>query len=35
LPGVYADVVDLGYDIDGLLGMNFLDEFNFEVRMVE
>jgi len=30
------NVFDLGYeDIDGLLGMNFLSEFNFEVRSAE
>lgn len=31
-----VNVFDLGYeDIDGLLGMNFLSEFNFEVRSAE
>jgi predicted aspartyl protease len=31
-----VNVFDLGYeDIDGLLGMNFLSDFNFEVRSAE
>jgi predicted aspartyl protease len=30
------NVFDLGHDdIDGLLGMNFLSEFNFEIRPTE
>jgi len=32
VPDVRADVVDLGHDIDGVLGMNFLSDFNFEIR---
>jgi hypothetical protein len=32
---MYANVADLGHDIDGLLGMNFLSDFNFEIRMAE
>jgi len=29
-------VFDLGHtDIDGLLGMNFLSDFNFEIRPTE
>jgi predicted aspartyl protease len=35
VPHVHANVADLGYDIDGLLGMNFLSDFNFEVRPAE
>ncbi len=26
---------DLGHEIDGVLGMNFLSEFNFEIRPAE
>jgi hypothetical protein len=32
---VHANVADLGHDIDGLLGMNFLSDFNIEIRMAE
>lgn len=35
VPDVHADVADLGHDIDGLLGMNFLSDFNFEIRPTE
>jgi predicted aspartyl protease len=35
MPDVHANVADLGHDIDGLLGMNFLSEFNFEIRIAE
>jgi predicted aspartyl protease len=28
-------VADLGYGIDGLLGINFLRQFNFEIRPAE
>lgn len=35
VPDVHADVAGLGYDIDGVLGMNFLSDFNFEIRPVE
>jgi predicted aspartyl protease len=35
VPDVHADVADLGYDIDGVVGMNFLSDFNFEVRPAE
>lgn len=35
VPNVHANVADLGHDIDGLLGMNFLSDFNFEIRMAE
>jgi predicted aspartyl protease len=35
-PGFQVHVFDLGYDdIDGLLGMNFLGEMNYEVRSTE
>ena len=30
-----VDVADLGHDIDGLLGMSFLQHFNFEIRPFE
>lgn len=30
-----VNVADLGYDIDGLLGIDFLWHFNFEVRPAE
>jgi len=33
LPNVRVNVADLGHDIDGLLGMSFLNNFNFEVRL--
>lgn len=32
VPDAHADVADLGHDIDGVLGMNFLSDFNFEIR---
>lgn len=32
LRGVAANVFDLGDDVDGLLGMNVLGEFNLEIR---
>lgn len=35
VPHVHADVADLGHGIDGVLGMNFLSEFNFEIRPAE
>ncbi len=36
LPSFPVHVFDLGYeDIHGLLGMNFLSEFNFEIRPAE
>ena len=35
LPDVHVNVADLGDDIDGLLGMNFLSTFNFEIRPAE
>ena len=33
--GVHINVADLGHDIDGLLGMNFLSDFNLEIRPSE
>ena len=36
LPNFGLQVFDLGHDdIDGLVGMNFLSEFNFEIRSAE
>jgi predicted aspartyl protease len=35
VPYVHVDVADLGYGIDGVLGMNFLSDFNFEIRPAE
>jgi predicted aspartyl protease len=35
IPHVHVDVADLGYGIDGVLGMNFLSDFNFEIRPAE
>lgn len=32
---MHADIADLGYDVDGILGMNFLSDFNFEIRPSE
>src|SRR5262245_45789502 len=32
VPGVYVNVADLGYGVDGVLGMNFLLDFNIEIR---
>ncbi|HEX4421404.1 MAG TPA: retropepsin-like aspartic protease [Kofleriaceae bacterium] len=32
VPHVHVDVADLGYGVDGVLGMNFLSDFNFEIR---
>jgi clan AA aspartic protease (TIGR02281 family) len=31
-PGVHANVADLGYGIEGVLGMNFLLDFDLEIR---
>ena len=33
--GLPVDVADLGYGVDGVLGMNFLSDYNFEIRPVE
>lgn len=35
VPDVHADIADLGHGIDGVLGMNFLGDFNFEIRPAE
>jgi predicted aspartyl protease len=35
VPHVHVDVADLGHGIDGVLGMNFLSGFNFEIRPAE
>ena len=35
VPNFALAVFPLGYDIDGLVGMNFLRHFNFEVRPAE
>jgi len=35
LPDVRMNVTDLGHDIEGLLGMNVLSDFNFEIRIAE
>lgn len=35
LPGVHVNVADLSHGIDGLLGMNFLSDFNLEIRPAE
>jgi len=32
VPDVHVNIADLGHDIDGLLGMSFLSDFNFEIR---
>jgi predicted aspartyl protease len=32
---LHVDVADLGYGVDGVLGMNFLSDFNFEIRPAE
>jgi predicted aspartyl protease len=35
VPDLHVVVADLGYDIDGVLGMNFLRDFNLEIRPAE
>jgi predicted aspartyl protease len=35
LPDVHVNVADLSHGIDGLLGMNFVSEFNLEIRPTE
>ena len=32
VPALHANVADLGYGVDGVLGMNFLLEYNIEIR---
>ena len=34
-PDLHVDVADLGYGVDGVLGMNFLSDYNFEIRPAE
>jgi predicted aspartyl protease len=33
--GIYTNVADLGYGVDGVLGMNFLLDYNVEIRPAE
>jgi clan AA aspartic protease (TIGR02281 family) len=35
VPNVRVNVAELGHDIQGLLGMDFLRDFNFEIRPAE
>lgn len=35
VPHMHVDVADLGHGVDGVLGMNFLSDFNFEIRPAE
>jgi predicted aspartyl protease len=35
VPDVHVNVANLGHDIDGLLGMSFLSDFNLEIRPAE
>lgn len=35
VPAVHVNVADLGYGVDGLLGMNFLLDYNIEIRLGE
>ena len=35
VPAVHVNVADLGYGVDGVLGMNFLLDFNIEIRPAE
>jgi predicted aspartyl protease len=35
VPGIHANVADLGYGVDGVLGMNFLLDYNIEIRPAE
>ena len=34
-PAVHVNVADLGYGVDGVLGMNFLLDYNIEIRPAE
>lgn len=34
-PAVHVNVANLGYGVDGVLGMNFLLDFNIEIRPAE
>jgi predicted aspartyl protease len=35
VPAVHANVADLGYGVDGVLGMSFLLDYNVEIRTAE
>lgn len=35
VPSVHANVAELGYGVDGVLGMNFLIDLNIEIRPSE
>ena len=35
VPAVHVNVADLGYGVDGVLGMNFLLDYNIEIRTAE
>lgn len=35
VPAVHVNVTDLGYGVDGVLGMNFLLDYNIEIRPAE
>lgn len=35
VPGVHVNAADLGYGLDGVLGMNFLLDYNVEIRPAE
>ena len=35
VPAVHANVADLGYGVDGVLGMSFLLDYNIEIRPAE
>jgi len=35
VPDLHVVIAELGHGIDGVLGMNFLSDFNFEIRPAE
>lgn len=35
VPGVHVNVADLGHGLEGVLGMNFLLDYNIEIRPAE
>ena len=35
VPGLHVNVADLGYGVDGVLGMNLLLDYNIEIRPAE
>jgi predicted aspartyl protease len=35
VPAVHVNVADLGYGVESLLGMNFLLDYNIEIRSAE